>query len=133
MASVIDHTIVPSRDKKRSAEFYARIFDFEDLGEEPGALLHPVRVNDSTVLFLENSSDPDAPWAQGIHHLAFHLDEGIFQEVFARIRSAGIPYGDNYAEPANMKGPGTAPGARGGGKSIYFKDPSDNLLQIITY
>ena len=91
-----------------------------------------MRVNDKTVLFLENSSDPDAPWAQEIHHYAFHMDDKDFEEAFARIKSAGIPYGDNYGEPANMKGPGTAPGAQGSGKSVYFMDPSENLLQIIT-
>ena len=31
MAIMIDHTIVPSKDKKESAEFYARIFGFEDI------------------------------------------------------------------------------------------------------
>jgi len=133
MAIMIDHTIVPSKDKKESAEFYARIFGFEDIGERPKAVLHPVRVNDSTILFFEDSSDLDSPWAQGIHHVAFHLDRKQFLEVFARIRKEGIPYGDNYAEPSNMKEPGMAPGARGNGKSVYFKDPSGNLLQIITY
>lgn len=135
MATVIDHTIVPSRDRKRSAEFYVRIFGFEDMDElgTPGAMLHPMRVNDTSVLFFEDSSDPDAPWAQGVHHLAFHFDSGKFEDVFARVKSAGIPYGDNYAEPNNMKGPGLAPGARGSGKSVYFKDPSGNLVQIITY
>jgi catechol 2,3-dioxygenase-like lactoylglutathione lyase family enzyme len=43
----IDHTIIPSEDKEKSAEFYARIFGFEDMGERPNAVLHPVRVNDS--------------------------------------------------------------------------------------
>jgi len=45
----------------------------------------------------------------------------------------GILYGGSHREPANMKGPGTAPGARGVGSSVYFKDPSGNLLQIISY
>jgi catechol 2,3-dioxygenase-like lactoylglutathione lyase family enzyme len=130
---MIDHTIVPSKDKKTSAVFYARIFGFEDMGERPKAVLHPVRVNDSTILFFENSSDLDSPWAKGIHHIAFHFDRKQFLEVFTRIKKEGIPYGDNYAEPANMKEPGMAPGARGNGKSVYFKDPSGNLLQIITY
>lgn len=133
MAIMIDHTIVPSKDKKESAEFYAKIFGFEDMGERPNAVLYPVRVNDSTILFFQNSNDLDSPWAQGIHHVAFHFDRKQFLEVFARIRKEGIPYGDNYAEPANMKEPGMAPGARGNGKSVYFKDPSGNLLQIITY
>jgi catechol 2,3-dioxygenase-like lactoylglutathione lyase family enzyme len=130
---MIDHTVIPSKNKKESAEFYAKIFGFEDLGERPNGVLHPIRVNDSTVLFFQNSSDLDSPWAQGIHHVAFHFERKQFREVFARIKKEGIPYGDNYAEPANMKEPAMAPGARGNGESIYFKDPSGNLLQIITY
>jgi catechol 2,3-dioxygenase-like lactoylglutathione lyase family enzyme len=133
MGMTIDHTIVPSGNKRKSAEFYAKIFGFEDSGEKPGSALHPVRVNDSTILFFEDSSDSDSPWAQGVHHLAFYLDSERFQDVFDRIKAAGIPFGDNYAEPANMNGPGIAPGARGSGKSVYFKDPYDNLLQIISY
>jgi catechol 2,3-dioxygenase-like lactoylglutathione lyase family enzyme len=105
----------------------------EDLGEWNGSILHPVRVNERTVLFFESSSDSESPWAQGIHHYAFHLTREKFDEVFARIKASGVPYGDNYAEPANMKGPGISPGAQGRGKSIDFEDPSDNLLQIITY
>jgi len=93
MAIMVDHTIVPSKDKKESAEFYTRIFGFEDMGERSKAVLHPVRVNDSTVLFFEDSSDLDSPWAQGIHHVAFHFDRKQFREVFARIRKEGIPTG----------------------------------------
>ena len=133
MAIVIDHSIVPSQNKEKSAEFYAEIFGLENLGEQHGTPFYAVRVNDSTILFFANSSDPDSPWAQGIHHYAFAMGNEIFYQVFARIQAAGIPYGDNSAEPANMKGPGTAPGARGAGKSVYFKDPSENLLEIRTY
>lgn len=133
MAIVIDHSIVPSQNKERSAEFYAEIFGFENMGEQPHTPFHAVRINDSSILFFENSSDPDSPWAQGMHHYAFAMDTERFNEVFARIKSAGIPYGDNSAEPANMKGPGIAPGAKGRGKSVYFHDPSENLLEIRTY
>ncbi len=133
MNVVIDHTILPSKDKKASAEFYSRILGFEDMGERPGGVLHPVRVSPSTVLFFADSSSPDAEWARGSHHVAFYMDDAEFAKVFASIRASGIPFGDNYAEPANMKGPGTAPGAKGSGKSVYFEDPSGNLLQIISY
>ena len=133
MSMVIDHSIVPSKDKAKSAEFYSEIFGLENLGEQPHTPFHAVRINDSSILFFANSSDPDSPWAQGIHHYAFAMDTEKFGEVFDRIRASGMPYGDNSAEPANMKGPGTAPGAKGQGKSVYFKDPSENLLEIRSY
>lgn len=133
MAIVIDHSIVPSQDKEKAAEFYAEIFGLEDMGEQLGTPFHALRINESSILFFENSSDPDSPWARGIHHYAFAMDPERFQQVFSRIQTAGIPYEDNSAKPANMKGPGTAPGAKGRGKSVYFKDPSANLLEIRTY
>ena len=33
MATVLDHTIVPVRDREKSVEFYSRILGFEELGE----------------------------------------------------------------------------------------------------
>jgi catechol 2,3-dioxygenase-like lactoylglutathione lyase family enzyme len=118
---------------RESATFYAKIFGFEDLGERPGGDLRPIKVNPSTVIFLQKSGDPQNPWAEGVHHLAFFFESDGFELVFSRIKSEGIPFGDNYAEPDNMKGPGMAPGAKGRGKSVYLNDPSGNLLQIITY
>ncbi len=133
MSIVLDHTIVPSRDKEKSAEFYSRIFGFQDMGEQENEELHGVRMDASSILFFENSSDEDSPWAQGVHHIAFGMDSEKFEQVFARIKSAGLRYGDRYSSPDNMNGPRKVPGAKGLGDSIYFKDPSDNLLQIIRY
>ena len=133
MSIVFDHSIVPSLDKRKSAEFYAEIFGFENMGEQTGTPFYAVRINGESILFFANSSDPDSPWAQGIHHYAFAMDPERFREVFSRIQTTRVPYGDNSAEPANMKGPGTAPGAKGPGKSVYFKDPSANLLEIRAY
>ena len=33
MATVLDHTIVPVKDREKSVEFYTRIFGFDNLGE----------------------------------------------------------------------------------------------------
>jgi catechol 2,3-dioxygenase-like lactoylglutathione lyase family enzyme len=132
MAIVLDHTILPSKDKRKSAEFYERILGFEDLGEEPDGGLHGVRVSESSVLFFEDSSDGSA-WAQGIHHLAFGMGRKEFADVFARLKSSEVPYGNHYSSPSNMRPPKMAAGAKGRRPSIYFKDPSGNLLQILSY
>jgi catechol 2,3-dioxygenase-like lactoylglutathione lyase family enzyme len=132
MNVLLDHTIIPSKDKKRSADFYTRMFNFKDEGEEQGSGLHGIRIDDSLILFFEDSKD-GSPWAQSIHHLAFGMNAKDFEQVFEKIKSWGISYGDHYSDPTNMKQPRVAPGARGQGKSIYFRDPSGNLLQIISY
>jgi catechol 2,3-dioxygenase-like lactoylglutathione lyase family enzyme len=96
MESVIDHSIVPSRDRKESAEFYARVFGFEDMGEKQGSILHSVRVNDRTILFFENSSDPGSPWAIGGTaggHKEIHPELGTlrdFKHLIAAAHEHGI-------------------------------------------
>jgi catechol-2,3-dioxygenase len=129
---VFDHSIIPSRNKQESAEFYARIFGFENMGEQTDTL-YAVRVNDESILFFESSGDRDSPNAQGTHHCAFAMDAKRFKETFARIQASGISYGDRHDRPANLKGPGKSPGARGQSSSVYVKDPSGNLLEIRTY
>jgi catechol 2,3-dioxygenase-like lactoylglutathione lyase family enzyme len=130
VAIVFDHSIVLAIDKVKSAAFYARIFGFKNLGEQPGTPFTAVRIDERSVLFFENSNEQDQPWAQGIHHYAFSMNSDEFDRIFQRIRAAGISYGDRSSEPSNMKGPGTSPGAKGEAASLYFRDPSGNLLEI---
>jgi hypothetical protein len=52
MAIVLDHTIVPARDKEESARFFARIFGLEYNG--PVSHFAPVRVNDTLTVDFDN-------------------------------------------------------------------------------
>jgi hypothetical protein len=56
-----------------------------------------------------------------------------FANVFARVREAGIPFGDSFHAVGNMKGPGEEDGARGPGASVYFFDPNQHLIEIRHY
>ena len=125
MATVLDHTIVPVRDRQESVEFYNRILGFEDLGEVGPFLA--VRVNDTFNLDFRYSDD-----YRSIHY-AFAMDPEEFDAAFARIRESGMPYGDSPYDMENMEGPGMTMGAKGQGKAVYFKDPSDHVLEIKTY
>jgi catechol 2,3-dioxygenase-like lactoylglutathione lyase family enzyme len=125
MTTVLDHTIVPVRDRKEAVEFYTRIFGFEDLGEVGPFLA--VRVNDTLNLDFRQSDD-----FRSIHY-AFAMEPEEFEATFARVRQSGIPYGDGPSNLTNMKGPGMTTGAKGMGKAVYFKDPSGHVLEIKTY
>ena len=125
MATVIDHTIVPTIDREKSVEFYTRIFGFEDLGEVGPFLA--VRVNDTFNLDFRDTED-----FRSIHY-AFAMDAEEFEAAFSRLKEPGIPYGDGPRTQENMKGPGMTAGAKGQGKAIYFKDPSGHVLEIKTY
>ena len=125
MATFLDHTIVPVRDRQEAVEFYSRIFGFDDLGEVGPFLA--VRVNDTLNLDFRQSDD-----FRSIHY-AFAMEPEEFEAAFARVRAAGIRYGDGPYAMENMKGPGMTIGARGLGKAVYFKDPNGHVLEIKAY
>lgn len=125
MATYLDHTIVPVRDRQEAVEFYSRIFSFDDLGEVGPFLA--VRVNDTLNLDFRQSND-----FRSIHY-AFAMEPDEFEAAFARVRESGIPYGDGPYDMENMKGPGMTTGAKGLGKAVYFKDPNGHVLEIKAY
>ena len=121
----LDHLILAVNDRVRSIEFYTRILGFTYEGERaPFAM---IRVTPGLVLQL-------APWGtKGGEHLAFAMPRAEFDDVFERIRDAGIEYGDSFHSVGNMRGPGDEAGARGAGKALYFFDPNKHLIEIRYY
>jgi catechol 2,3-dioxygenase-like lactoylglutathione lyase family enzyme len=116
---VLNHTIVPARDKVAAARFFAEIFGLGCKGE--GDHFAPVRVNETlTLLFDEVSSFQS-------HHYAFHVSDAEFDAIFARIRKAGLAFGsapwsldDGKLNDWN------------GGRGVYFKDPNGHVLELMT-
>jgi catechol 2,3-dioxygenase-like lactoylglutathione lyase family enzyme len=122
---VLDHTIVLVQDPDAAVRFYTSILGLRD-GGKVGELAI-VYVNDSLILGFREGQDVQS------RHYAFAMDADEFERIFQRLKDAGILYGDRAWTVGNMQGPGLTPGARGPGKSIYFRDPSQHLLEIRTY
>jgi catechol 2,3-dioxygenase-like lactoylglutathione lyase family enzyme len=121
----LDHLILAVNDRARSIDFYTRILGLRhEPGNEPFSQL---RVTPGFVIQL-------APWGtKGGEHLAFSLSRQEFDDCFARIRAAGIAWGDRFDGVGNMQGPGEETGSRGLGKVVYFFDPDQHLLEIRHY
>jgi len=119
MTIVLNHTIVPTRDKKAAAHFFAEIFG---LKTEPLSYFAPVRINDQmTMLFSDEDSEFES------HHYAFHVSDAEFDAIFGRIKSAGLAYGSDPSHLANGK-----LNDWGGGRGVYFKDPDGHVLELMT-
>ena len=96
MAIVLDHTIVPAKDKVASAEFFAEIFG---LKVKPGqGHFAQVQINES--LTFDFADEPEAWGGPGFdprtgksHHYAFHISETEFEAIFGRVKAKGLPYG----------------------------------------
>jgi len=119
MTIVLNHTIVPARDKTAAAGFFAQVFG---LPTEPVHHFAPVRINDQmTMLFSDENSEFES------HHYAFHVSNAEFDAIFGRIKAAGLRYGS---------GPGQSDNGKlndwGGGRGLYFKSPDGHLLELMT-
>ena len=117
MSILLDHTIVPARDKDESARFFAKVFGLKYDG--PVSHFAPVRVNDTLTLDFDTSSDFDSL------HYAFKVSTPEFDAIFERIRDGKIAYGSGPFSPDDMQ-----ISRHGGARRFYFRDPSGHLLEV---
>jgi catechol 2,3-dioxygenase-like lactoylglutathione lyase family enzyme len=119
MAITLNHTIVPSRDKERSAQWFAQLMGFSYDGLQ--GHFAPVHVNDTLTLDWDNREQFEG------HHYAFLVNEQEFDEIFGRIQAQGVTYGS---------GPGSSKDGqinhRLGGRGLYFADPDGHLMELMT-
>ena len=121
MTIELNHTIVPAHDKVSSAKFFAKIFG---LSFDEGAVGYfaPVKVNKALTLDFEDVVD-----RFDVHHYAYKVSEAEFDTIFGRIQAEGIPYGAEPHSRDDMK-----INHRGGGRGVYFCDPSGHVLELLT-
>jgi catechol 2,3-dioxygenase-like lactoylglutathione lyase family enzyme len=119
MPIVLNHTIVPSRDKDGSARFFARIMGLSS----PGAMGHfaQVHVNGDLSFDWDTSDGFDS------HHYAFVVTDQEFDEIFGRLKGENVLYGSGPNAPANGE-----INTRRGGRGLYFADPDGHLMEIMT-
>ncbi|MEF3365515.1 VOC family protein [Methylocystis sp. 9N] len=119
MAIVLNHTIVPARDKEAAARWFAEIFGLH----YDGAKGHfaPVKVNDALTLLF----DAHAAFEPG--HYAFHVSDADFDAIFGRVKEKALAFGS---------APGRFDDGRlndwGGGRGVYFKSPDGHVLELMT-
>ncbi len=119
MTITLNHTIVPCFDKQASAELYCRLFGFEYLGKFSHFIV--VRVNDTLCLDFDSREKFES------HHYAFKVSEQEFDELFARLQAEKLKYGSGPTEAENM-----TINHNYGGRGVYFRDPNDHLLELLT-
>ena len=119
MTIILNHTIVPARDKAAAARFFAQLFGLKSEGSD--GHFAPVRVNDTLTLLFDEDTSFDS------HHYAFHVSDSEFDDIFDRIKKAQLPYGsapwsldDGKLNDWN------------GGRGVYFKNPDGHVLELMT-
>ncbi len=120
MAIELNHLIVPTRDKEEAGRFYARMFGLAYDG--PVGYFAPIKIPSQSVTLDFDTWESLQPL-----HYAFKVSEAEFDEIFARIREAGLVYGSEPGAPENMQ-----INHWNGGRGVYFRDPSGHLLELLT-
>lgn len=121
MGITLNHLIVPSTDKVASAQWFARIFG---LPFNEGAVGHfaPVKINGTTTMDFADDRHPI-----GREHYAFHVSDAEFEEIFARVKAEGIPYGSGPSTRTDGK-----INTRLNGKGVYFNEINGHSLELLT-
>jgi catechol 2,3-dioxygenase-like lactoylglutathione lyase family enzyme len=116
-----DHTIVHSRDARRSAAFVAEILGVS--APKPFGPFLVVELDGGASLdFLDAGGAPPL-----VEHYAFRVEEADFDAIFARIQARGLGY---WADPHRTR-PGEI-NRNDGGRGVYFEDPDGHLLELLT-
>ena len=119
MPIVLDHTIVPAKDKLASAKFFAEIFGLNVKSAD--GYFAQVQVNDSLTFDFADETEPQS------HHYAFHISDAEFEAIYRRVKAKGLPYGSGPYNHTDGK-----IYTRRGGRGFYFEDPNGHLLEVMT-
>lgn len=119
MEITLNHTIVASKDNIESAKFYERIFGFEFIKEWGHFAV--VKVNSTLTLDFDTQENFSK------NHYAFKVNDQQFDEIFDRVKSDNISFGSSPRSRDDGK-----INTNYGGRGVYFKDPNEHLLEIIT-
>jgi catechol 2,3-dioxygenase-like lactoylglutathione lyase family enzyme len=122
MAPKLNHQIVWSHDKKRSAAFLT-----EMLGLPPATSWGPFEIVELDNEVSIDFHDVDESTEIQSMHYAFLITEDEFDAVYGRILERGL---DHWADPGQRR-PGEI-NHNDGGRGVYFPDPDGHFLEVIT-
>lgn len=119
MAPILNHTIVPAKNRQAAADWFAQIFGLEQ--DPAGGHFAPVHVNDNLTFLFANDSSFEG------HHYAFLVEDVEFDATLERVRASGLAFG-------------SAPWSRddgrlndwNGGRGVYFESPDGHLFELMT-
>jgi catechol 2,3-dioxygenase-like lactoylglutathione lyase family enzyme len=115
-------------DVQTSADFYRRLFHFETLLESERLIALGVAGRDVLLLFKEGATKEDFETSGGVipghagkapTHFAFSIAADQFEAWQRELKAKGVTIESSVTWP-------------GDAKSLYFRDPDENLVELLT-
>lgn len=116
----LNHTIVWCSDKHRSADFLIGLLGLPTA--RPFLHFLVVELENGVSLDYYEKTGPVSP-----QHYAFLVSDSEFDAALDRIKTQGMAH---WADPARSR-PGEI-NTHFGGRGVYFADPDDHLMELIT-
>jgi hypothetical protein len=118
MPILLDHLIVPSRNKAAGAQFLGELLG---VPWEPGDHFAPVHVNETLTLDFADREQFES------HHYCFHVSSDEFDAIFDRIKARDIAYRSTPQGPFDNQ-----VNTRNGGKNLYWSDADGHNWEMLT-
>ncbi|TJZ54111.1 VOC family protein [Streptomyces piniterrae] len=120
MTATFNHTIIASKDRNESAQFFRELLE---LSEAPSwGPFTNIQLADGVLLQFA-----EPPVEIQMQHYAFLLDDELFDRAYRRLCDRDI---EHWADP-QMSRPGEINNGHGG-RGVYFKDPAGHAIELIT-
>lgn len=124
MAILLDHLLVPARDRRAAAERLAAILDVPWAAQAAVGPFSAVYVSgDLTLDFDEVAPGADLP----LQHFAFRVSEEEFDALMARLEAMGIAYRSTPVGPDDFQ-----VNTYGGGRLVYWREPDGHAWEALT-
>lgn len=121
----LDHCVIAVTDWERSNRFYADVLGAELVELEKGRFAYRFGDQQLNVHGPGSTPHPRAadPVRPGNSDLCFRWP-GSAEDALAHLAAHGVEV---------EEGPVDRQGAKGSGRSVYFRDPDGSLLELISY
>jgi catechol 2,3-dioxygenase-like lactoylglutathione lyase family enzyme len=120
----IDHFVMTVRDVAATCEFYARVLDMNVITFGAGRKALAFGSQKINLHELGKEFEPKAAHpTPGSADVCFVADQSL-EAVISHLAKVGVPI---------EIGPVERSGARGTMRSVYFRDPDANLIEICSY
>ena len=122
MAARLDHLLIPARDRVASARLLAFLLDAPWCEQGAVGPFSPVFVNEELTIDFDQWEEPIPK-----QHYCFKVSEAEFDEILARIKSAGLAYRSTPIGEDDFK-----INHAFGGRLVYWREPDGHAWEILT-
>ena len=124
MPAVLDHLLIPARDRRAAAERLAAILAVPWSAQAAVGPFSAVYVSDElTVDFDQVEAGAQVP----LQHYAFRVSEAEFDDLLGRLKALGIAWRSTPIGPDDFQ-----INTHGGGRLVYWREPDGHAWEALT-